>query len=151
MSDRGQATLFGRVGWLIVLVVSALLVVYGVTWFFVGPETALENIAERTTLGPGAFREGNPSALDVIGIVTRQGAVFMAGLGLATLASSWHGFRTGSTAAWRAAWILPLTITAYCAGILLSAPGAVVQALAYFIVAVVAAIGLAVAYRRRPS
>ncbi len=148
MHDPRPATLAGRIGWLIVLGVSALLVAYGAIWFFVGPETALENIAERTRLEAAAFREGTPSAFAVIGIVARQGAVFMAGLGLAMLVLAWSGLRSGSAFVWRAAWILPLAMTGYAAGILLAAPVAVAQASSYFGVAVVCAIGLGIASRR---
>lgn len=79
---RVPASSANRIGWLIVLAISVLLLLYGVFQYVSGPELSLENISERTSLGADEFRAGTPSAFDVISIVARQGAAFAAGLGL---------------------------------------------------------------------
>lgn len=146
MADRGvPASGASRIGWLIVLAISVLLLVYGVFQYVTGPEVALENISERTTLGPDEFRAGSPSAFDVISIVARQGAAFAAGLGLMAIAVSWLGLRTGSAAAWWAAWAVPLSIAAFGAGFLLVGPGP--QGFMFVGLGVVAAAGLLIARR----
>jgi len=144
MSDQRQLRTTGRIGWLIVLGVGGLLFAYGALWYVIGPGLALENVAERTPLAADAFRDGSPSALDVISIVTRQGAAFMAGLGLASFLLAWHAIRGGSRAAWRVAWSLPLAIAAFGVSFAL-VPGAAPQGAAYLGVAALAAVGLALA------
>jgi hypothetical protein len=119
MTDGRSTALAPRLSWLVLLVISGLLFLYGVMWYFTGSEMALENIAERTPLTPDDFRSGSPSAFDVITIVARQGAAFTAGLGLATVALAWQGLRSGSRSAWWAAWSLPLAIAAFGAGFIL--------------------------------
>lgn len=146
MADRASIGRAQRAGWLVFLAVSALLFAYGVMRYFTGPEMALENIAERTTLTPEAFRAGSPSAFDVITIIARQGAAFTAGLGLASLILGWQGFRTGSRQAWWAAWSLPAAVAGSAAGYVVPA-GVAPQVLMFLGVALVAAIGLLVASR----
>jgi hypothetical protein len=146
MSDLRRVTASGRIGWIIVLGVSILLTLYGGIWYLVGPDTALENIAERTALGADAFRQGSPSAFDVISIVARQGAAFMAGLGLATLLLAWHGLRAGSPIAWRAAWAMPAAVAAFGGGFTV-VPGAIAQGAVYLGAAALAAVGLVLARR----
>lgn len=97
------------VGWLIVLMGSLLLIVYGAVWYFEGPETALENVAERVALAPDEFRRERPgvtgTALDVITIVARTQALYGAGLGLLAVLVAWQGYRGGSRWAWAASWV----------------------------------------------
>ena len=59
---QGHTSRSSQVAWLIVLVVSALVGAYGVFLFFSGPDMVLENISERTSLGPDDFRVGSPSS-----------------------------------------------------------------------------------------
>lgn len=94
-------------GWLVVLIGGALLTLYGAVWYVEGPETALENIAERVALAPDEFRRdsGAASAFDVITIVSRTQAVYGAALGLLALLVAWQGYRHGSSWAWAASWV----------------------------------------------
>ena len=136
----------GQLGWMLVLAVGALLAVYGVIWFFVGPDMALTYIAERTTLGPDAFRQGSPSAFDVITIVTRQGAAFGAAMGVLALIVGWQGYRGGAPWAWWASWATVLAIAASGLGFL-TASGAAAQAIVYLGLAAVIAVALLAARR----
>jgi hypothetical protein len=108
-SEIRKQSSVGKIGWGILLVISVLLVYYGLYWFGSGPEIMLANVAERTSLTLDDFREGSPSAYDVIALVSRQFAIGNAALGLLTLILAWNGFRHGTRLAWWAMWVLVAT------------------------------------------
>jgi hypothetical protein len=132
-----------KLAWLVVGAVSAVLVAYGVIWLFAGPEMALTNIAERTSLLPEEFRQGAPSAFDVISVISRQFAVYVAAVGMLMLFVTWQGY-LGSRWAWVAAWVLVATIGA--AGLsFMVVSAAAYQGLMYLTLALVVAVSLFVA------
>lgn len=141
VTGAGGMSLISRLGWMVVLGVSALLALYGVFWFFVGPQMGLENIAERTSLAQDEFRAGSPSAFDVITIVTRQGAAFGAALGALAFAVGWQGYRQEARWAWWASWATPLAIAVAGLGFV-SAAGAAPQAIGYLGLAGILALAL---------
>ncbi len=91
-----------RAGWGFLIGVSLLLLLHGVFWGMRGPEVALENIAERTSLTNSGFQVGSPSASDVIALTARNFAIVEAALGLMGLIVAWSGFRSRSKLAWTA-------------------------------------------------
>ena len=101
-----------KLGWVILLVISALLILQGINWSFDGPERTLTNIAEHTTLTPSEFEAGDPSAFDVITLVARNFAIYGAAFGLLALLVAWKGYRDGSRWAWMAMWVLVGAIAA---------------------------------------
>lgn len=145
VTGRERRSRIGTIGWVIVLVVSGLLVFQGVTWYFSGPETALDNIAERTPLGTDAFRQGDISAFDVITIVTRQQAVYGAALGLLTLLVAWRGYHRGSPWAWRVAWVFVAAVGVV--GLSFTLGGGAAVGSAYLGAALLALVGLLLARR----
>jgi hypothetical protein len=146
--DRSPQSRLGTVGWLVVLVGGGLLVLQGAAWFFDGPETALTNIAERTTLDPDAFRRGTPSAFDVISIVARQQAIYGASLGVLTILVAWHGYRGRSRWAWWPCWVVVAAFAA--AGMSFALSGGPQIGVFYAGFAVVVGAGLALARARTP-
>lgn len=134
-------TTASKVGWGILLALSALMVLHGVFWFFDGPETALENIAERTSLAPSGFELGSPSAYDVITLVNRNYAILEAGLGSLAILTALRGIRGGSPWVW---WAMGVFVAAL-AGLTLNfvaAGGLGGASVSFLIVAVVALLGL---------
>ena len=129
-----------RVGWGILLAMSALLILHGATWFFAGPETALVNIAERTSLAPQEFQQGNPSAFDIITLINRNYSVFEVALGLMALLVGWQGYRYRSRWAWAAMWVLVAAFALLAANFIVPG-GASTPGLSYLGVAVVALVG----------
>lgn len=109
-----------KVGWGILLVMSALLMLVGINWFMTLPELALDNIAERTTLEPAGFMIGAPSAFDIITMIARGYGVGYAALGLLALVVALEGFRHGTRWAWRAMWVLALAYAALAGTFLLA-------------------------------
>lgn len=129
-----------KVGWGVLLAMSALLVLHGATWFFQGPEIALANIAESTGVAPEAFRQGNPSALEIITLITRNYSVFELAVGLFALLVAWRGYRERSRWPWMASWVLVLAL-AGLAIVFILAGGLGGGSVAYLVVAAVAFIG----------
>jgi hypothetical protein len=125
--------------------VGALILVYGVILFFIGPDMVLQNISERTSLGRDDFRVGSPSALDVMSVVVRQTASFTAAVGFMALIAGWHGYRTGSRWAWWATWGAPAAIAGTGTGFVLA--GAAPQAVTFLGLAAVTAVALLFARR----
>lgn len=105
MEAQRQSRL-ARLGWAVLLAMSAFLVFGGIAWFFAGPEGALTNIAERAGLDPNQVRQDERGAFRIITLITRNMAAYWASLGLMALLVAWHGFRRGSRWAWRATWAL---------------------------------------------
>lgn len=107
-----QVSRLAKVGWGILIAASALLLLHGIFWLFGGPELALENIAERTSLATSEFRVGSPSAFDVISLLNRNYAILELGLGAFAALVAWGGYRLGSRWAWRASGLLVASLAA---------------------------------------
>ncbi|MDX1616782.1 MAG: hypothetical protein R3300_20915, partial [Candidatus Promineifilaceae bacterium] len=105
-SNSSKQPALAKWGWIILLAVSALLVLHGVSWFFVGPDRALTNIAERTSLASDGFQQGSPSAFDVITLLSRNSSVYEVAFGLFALSVAWRGYRHGSRWVWKLTWVL---------------------------------------------
>ncbi len=101
-----------KLGWVILLVMSALLIIQGINWSLDGPDRTLTNIAGRTSLTASEFQVGNPSAFDVITLVARNFAIYGAAFGLLALLVAWKGYRHGSRWAWMVMWVLVGAIAA---------------------------------------
>lgn len=148
-SDTTKQSGVAKLGWGILLVISALHIFY-ISWFFSGPNIMLANIAERTSLDQSEFQQGSPSAFDVITLVARQFAIVNAALGLLALLVSWKGFRHGSRWAWRAMWVLVAALMAVAATFIM-AGGVTPTALVFLSLGAVALVGQLLARRGLPS
>ncbi len=137
-----------RWGWGILLALSALLVLHGATWFFQGPEVALANIAERTSLTAEAFRLGDVSAFAVITLITRNSSVYEVALGLMAFFVAWHGFGHGQRWAWNLTWVLVAALSALALAFVL-AGGIGGASAGYLVVAALALAGQLLAGRGR--
>ncbi len=71
-----------KVGLLILLGISALLILAGIGWFFGLPKMGLENISEYSSLAPSVLMQGEPSAFDVIAVIARGHGAGYAARGL---------------------------------------------------------------------
>jgi hypothetical protein len=107
-----------RFGWGILLVMSALLMLAGISWFITLPELALGNIAERTSLEPAGFMAGG--AFGVITMIARGYGAGYAVLGLMALLVSLEGYRNGTRWAWTVMWALVLAYAALAGTFLLA-------------------------------
>lgn len=134
-------------GWGILLVMSALMMLAGIFWYMELPEMTLENIAERTSLEPDGFMVGEPSAFDVITLVTRNSSVYAVALGFFALLVAWQGHRYGSRWAWTTMWILVAAFTAIAVNFTLAAGRIYAPSFGLFAFAVIALVGLLLARR----
>lgn len=134
-----------RVGWGILLSASALLTLAGIFWYMELPEMALDNVAERTSLEPDGFMVGEPSAFDIITLVTRNSSVYAVALGLFALLAAWQGYRYGSRWAWTAMWVLVIALTAIAVNFTLAAGRIYAPSFGLFAIAVIALVGLLLA------
>lgn len=133
-----------KLGWGILLGMSALLIFAGSGWLFSLPHMALENIAEYANLEPGVFMQGEPSAFDVIAVIARgYGAGYIA-LGLMALLIALEGYRRGTRWAWRVMWVLAATFAAL-AGIFMLAGESYALNLGILSFAVITLVGLLLA------
>jgi hypothetical protein len=140
---RSQSGL-ARLGWGILLVMSALLILAGIGWYFSLPEMALENIAERTILEPGDFMVGG--AFGIITLIARGYGAGYAVLGLMALLVALEGFRRGTRWAWVAMWVLALAY-ATIAGIFMLAGESYALSFGVLSFAIITLAGLLLAYR----
>lgn len=131
-------------GWGILLGMSALLTLAGLNWIFGLPQMALDNIAEYTSLEPGIFMQGEPSAFDVIAVIARGYGAGYAALGLMALLVALEGYRHGTRWSWTVMWVLAATFAAL-AGIFLLAGETYALSLGILFLAVITLVGLLLA------
>jgi hypothetical protein len=133
-----------KFGWGILLGMSALLTLAGVSWFLGLPQMALDNIAEYANLDPGVFMQGEPSAFDVIAVIARGYGAGYTALGLLALLVALEGYRNGTRWAWTVMWILTAAFAAL-AGIFLLAGETYALGLGILSLAVITLVGLLLA------
>ncbi|HRQ41538.1 MAG TPA: hypothetical protein PLD25_26760 [Chloroflexota bacterium] len=95
-----------KVGWGILLVVSAMLLFNGIAWFFLGPE------AERGDLGALEFSQLYPEIADQMGKNAQQVAIWYMAFGSLALLVALQGFWNGSRWAWYALWVMIAALVA---------------------------------------
>lgn len=110
----------GKAGWGILLGMSALLILAGTSWLFGLPQMALDNIAEYASLEPGVFMQGEPSAFDVIAMISRGYGAGYTALGLMALLLALEGYRNGTAWAWKMMWVLAAAFAALAGTFLLA-------------------------------
>jgi len=133
------------VGWGLLIGVSVLLMLAGLSWYFSLPQMLLENIVEYGNLEAAALMQGEPSAFDIIALIARGYGAGYAGLGLLGLLVGVEGYRNGTRWAWIAMWVLVFAYIAL-AGIFIL-PGDYAPGLGTFALAVVALVGMLLARR----
>lgn len=102
-------------GWGILIVVSALLLLNGVGWFFFGPSSSASNQAQELGMTTSEYRESYPTAAKLVEGNARQVAIWYMAYGLMALIVALEGYRHGSRWAWYAMW----TLVAVCAAVAL--------------------------------
>jgi hypothetical protein len=143
--QKSSSSRAARWGWGILLGLSALLILAGIFWYTELPAMALDNIAERMSLEPDGFMVGEPSAFDIITLVTRNSSAYAVALGFLALLVAWQGYRNGSRWAWTAMWVLAATFTAVAANFTLAAGRLYAPGLGLFVFAAIALVGLLLA------
>jgi len=143
-SDARNQSRVAKVGWGILLAMSALLVLAGISWLFGLPQMALDNIAEYASLEPAVFMQGEPSAFDVITVIARGYGVGYIALGLMALLVALEGFRNGTRWAGTTMWVLVAAFAAL-AGAFLLAGESYALSLGILSFAVIALVGLLLA------
>lgn len=133
-------SIVGGAGWAILLGVAGLLVMHGAIWFFVGPNIALDNIAERVDLSTATFRQGNSSAFDIIRITARNAAILEVTLGALAMLFGLQSIRRGDPRARPLMWAMAAAIIAMAANFILV--GAISAGSSYLLVALAAIGGL---------
>jgi hypothetical protein len=133
-----------KAGWIILLVVSALLILAGQFWYRSLPQMAVENIAEYANLEPGDLMQGEPSSVDIISLIARGYGAGYAALGLMAVLVALEGYRNGTRWAWMTMWVLVLAYAAI-AGIFLLAGETYALSLGLLGIAVIALVGLLLA------
>lgn len=103
-------------GWGILLVIASLLVLNGVSWILVGPDTVVSNTAENISMSVGDFRQAHPAAVDEITVNQYQVAIYLIAIGAMGLSAALAGYRRRERWAWRTTWVLAATPAALVAG-----------------------------------
>ncbi|MFQ5943828.1 MAG: hypothetical protein ACE5JF_09765 [Anaerolineales bacterium] len=99
-------------GWRILLVVSALLALNGVTWLFVGPSMSVSYIEQIAEVPSTDFAQANPAVADHVARNARQVAIWTTALSLMAFIVALEGSRRGSRWAWNAMWVFVAAPTA---------------------------------------
>lgn len=105
MNTQGNQSSASKWGWRILLVISAMLALNGVTWLFVGPGMSvsyLEQIAETPSMD---FAQSNPAIADHVARNARQVAIWVGAMSLLAFIVALEGSRRGSRWAWNAMWV----------------------------------------------
>jgi len=105
MNTKTNQSRASKWGWSILLVISALLVLNGIVWLFVGPNMSLSYTEEISGTPPTDFRQAYPAIADHMGRNARQVAIWITAFGLLALNAAVEGFRNGSRWAWNAMWV----------------------------------------------
>ena len=130
-------------GWGMLIGVSALLMLAGLSWYFSLPQMLLENIVEYGNLETGDLTQGEPSSFDIITLIARGYGAGYVGLGLLGMLVGLEGYRNGTRWAWIAMWVMVSAYIAMAGIFLLS--GDYVPGLGCFVLAVVALVGMLLA------
>lgn len=101
-----------KVGWTLLLVMSALLVLNGAAWFFSGPNTSVSVIAEYMGVTASDFEASYEQAALGIATTSRMVAIWFTAFGTLALLVALEGYRHGSRWAWYASWVLVAALLA---------------------------------------
>ncbi len=124
-----------KLGWSILLAISALVILNGVGWFFMGP--SLATFEQDTGVSLAGFKEAYPTVAGLVSLQTRNTAILLMGLGLLALGVALAGRRGAAWPRW-AGWAFVATL--FGVGLSELAAGAVFG-LAYLGLGVVALVG----------
>jgi hypothetical protein len=141
-SNRSRAA---KWGWGILLVVSALVVLNGLGWFFMGP--SLATFEQDTGVPLADFKGAYPTVAGLVSLQARNTSILLAGLGLLGLAAALAGQRGGGWPRW-SGWAFVATLLGV--GLSELAAGALFG-LAYLVLGVVALAGKLLARTGLPS
>lgn len=142
--DIGEA--WARRGWGLLLVVSVLLILNGVVWFFIGPR--LSWFQDATGVPLSTFRGQYPIVADHLASSARQVAIWNTAFGALALAGGLEGFRRASRSAWITCWIVVAALAVLAVNYLVAGENVAVLGM-FFGGALLCAIGLLVARAAR--
>lgn len=103
-AERMGETRARNVGWALLIIVSGLLILDGVVWFFIGPKIMW--FQDVTGVPLSTFRSQYPLVADHMASSARQVAIWMTAFGVLALTIGVEGFRHSSRWAWIAGWIV---------------------------------------------
>lgn len=99
--DRTQAH---KVGWTLLILVSGLLLLNGVVWFFIGPRIMW--FQDATGVPLSTFRGQYPVVADHLAASARQVAIWSTAFATLAVVIGVEGFRHGSRWAWLGGWVV---------------------------------------------
>lgn len=94
-----------RVGWWILIVITFLLTLNGVVWFFTGPGVNLGYAAQITDMTAETFTGMYPGLVQHLGHGAQQTGILYAAYGLMGLIAAVEGLRRGTRWAWLVTWV----------------------------------------------
>lgn len=119
-TEIGSLSRLAKAGWIVLLAMSALLILAGISWFLGLPQMGLDNIAEYASLAPSVLNQGEPSAADVFTMIARGYGAGYTALGLMALLVALEGYRNGTRWAWSVMWVLAAAFAALAGTFLLA-------------------------------
>jgi len=109
-------------GWGILIAISALLILNGAGWFFMGPSLAFFELDTGVSLAE--FRQAYPTVARNMATNARQVAIWFLAFGALALLVALEGYRHNSRWAWTAAWVLVAAPAAVGINVLAGGEGA---------------------------
>jgi hypothetical protein len=119
---EGAPSKVARWGWAILIAISALLILNGAGWFFMGPSLAFFEVDTGVSLEE--FRGAYPTVTRNIATNARQVAIWFMAFGALALLVALEGYRHNSRWAWNAAWALVAAPAAVGINVLAGGEGA---------------------------
>lgn len=108
-------------GWGILLLVSLLMALNGVTWFFFGPARAPTYMAQVAGMPEEEFTQRFPELVTVLARPRRQVAIWYTAFGLLAFIVARDGFRHGTRWVWSATWLV--VVVPFAIGLVYHTPG----------------------------
>ncbi len=101
-----------KIGWGLLMLVSALYILNGIGWFFAGPGSVVDDLAERLGTTAGDLGGSFPDAVFGEEREARWVAIYLTSIGAMSLIAALNGYRKGTRWAWYVTWVLVATIAA---------------------------------------
>lgn len=107
MASGRTQTRTQKLGWGILILISVLMALNGVAWFFVGPARTPAYMANVAGMPEAEFRETFPALVDGLARNRRQVGVWYTAFGSMATLVAFRGFRHGPRWAWTTSWLVP--------------------------------------------
>lgn len=139
-AEAREQTRVAKIGWALLMLVSGLYILNGISWFFAGPDAVVDDLAEALGTTADALEGSFPEAVTGEGREARWDAIYLTSIGAMSFIAALNGYRRGARWAWYITWVLVFTIAAVAANGLIDIEGEI----GFFVILVLVLLVLAI-------